>query len=329
VIDRRTLIVAAAASLLAARWPARAQAPGRVHRIGFLSPTLMPPSPSVLDALRDGLRQHGYVEGRNLVLEFRFAEFKLDRLPALASELVHQKADLLLTSAGPATHAAMQATRTLPIVMIAVGNPVEQGLVASLARPGGNVTGLAFGVGADAFAKSLELLQQALPAIRRVAVLRNPAPRGAQLLAAPVQAAAAALGLETKFFEAREPGHFDEAFAAIGRERVDALLALSDPMFNINRVRLAELAAAHRVPAMWGSKEHVVAGGLMAYGPDVFDLFRRAATFVDRIFKGARPADLPVEQPTKFELAVNVRVARTLGVTLSPAILARADEVVQ
>jgi putative ABC transport system substrate-binding protein len=328
-MDRRTLICAAAASLLAAPLGARAQVPGRVRRIGFLSPTRMPPSPSPIDALRDGLRQHGHVEGRNLALEFRFAEFKLDRLPALASELVQQKVDLLLTSAGPATRAAMRATHTLPIVMIAVGNPVEQGLVASLARPGGNVTGLAFGVGSEIFAKALELLKQALPAARRIAALHNPESRGTTVLKDFVQSAAGALGLELKFFGASEPGQFDEAFAAIGRERSDALLALSDPMFNINRVRLAELAAAHRLPAMWGSKEHVTAGGLMAYGPDVSDIFRRAATFVDRIFKGARPADLPVEQPTKFELAVNVRVARALGVTLAPVFLARADEVVQ
>jgi putative ABC transport system substrate-binding protein len=306
---------------------ADAQPAGKVYRIGFLAPNV--PSPVALDAFRDGLRQAGWVEGRNVVIDYRYAEFKLDRLPALAGELVRLKVDVIVTSAGPATRAAKEATATIPVVMFGVGEPVGQGLVASLARPGGNVTGLAFSVGTEVFSKDLELLKQALPKVRRVAVLANPASPGTVLIIDKVSAIGGSLGMELRFFEAREPSQFDGAFAAMVKERVEALLVLSDPTLNVNAARLVELAARHGLPAMYGVRAYVDAGGLMSYGPNINAQYRRAGWFVDKIFKGAKPADLPVEQPTTFELVINLKTAKALGLTIPQSLLLRADEVIE
>ncbi len=225
--------------------------------------------------------------------------------------------------------AAKNATGTIPIVMAGVGDPVEQGLIASLARPGGNITGVSFSVGMDIFGKDLELLREAVPKARRVAILSNPANPSHALAITNVKAAAGSFGVQLQLLEAREPNQFDGAFAAMAKERVDALLVLPDGMFLLHRARLTDLAKKNRVPSMHGVREYVDAGGLMSYGPSTVTAWRRAAFFVDKIIKGAKPADLPVEQPTKFELVINLKTAKTLGLDMPASLLARADEVIE
>jgi putative ABC transport system substrate-binding protein len=282
-----------------------------------------------LDAFRQALRELGWVEGQNIVIDYRFAEGRFDRLPDLAAELVRLKVDIIVAQPTPAAAAAKNATETIPIVMISVGDPVGLGLIASLARPGGNVTGSSYSVGLEIAGKGLELLKETVPKVRRVAILSNPANPGHPLAIREVNVAARSLGVQLQLLEARDPNEFDGAFAAMATERVGVLLVVADSMFLLHRTRLADLAARSRLPAAYGNREIVEAGGLMSYGPSVRDLFRRSATFVDKILKGAKPGDLPVEQPTKFELVINLKTAKVLGLTIPPSLLQRADEVIQ
>jgi putative tryptophan/tyrosine transport system substrate-binding protein len=330
-MDRRTFIGGIACNLVIAPPAALAQPAGKVHRIGYLtvgsaSTTYTRP----LEAFRQGLRELGWEEGRNLLIEYRFAEGRADRLPALAEELVRLKVDLIVASPTPSALAAKHATRTIPIVGMSLTEPVAVGLVPSLARPGGNVTGLTYGVDTEIFGKQLQLLMEVVPDVRRVAVLANPGGSPAQpLIMGSIKSAARSLGLTLQILEVRESGEFDAAFARMVRERAGALLLSGDAMFFVHRDRLAELALKSRLPSMSTQWQWVEAGGLLSYAPSFPDLWRRAATYVDRILRGARPADLPIEQPTKFELGVNLKTAKTLELTIPQRILARADEVIQ
>jgi putative tryptophan/tyrosine transport system substrate-binding protein len=321
------LLASATACPLAAH--AQQQA-GKVPRIAFLGVTSPSDRPPLLDAFRQRLRELGWVEGQNIVIDYRYAEGRVDRLPDLAAELVRLKVDLIVASAGTqVATAAKNATETIPIVMIAVRDPVGTGLIASLARPGGNVTGVSGSAGLELFAKQLELLKEIVPKIRRVAILSNPDNAYHQLAIREVNVAARSLGVQLQLLEARGPNEFDGAFAAMAKERVEALLVVSDVIFNNHRTRLADLAARSRLPAAYGATESVEAGGLMSYGPSFLDLHRRAATYVDRILKAAKPADLPVEQPAKFELVINLKTAKALGLEVPPSLLARADDVIE
>jgi putative tryptophan/tyrosine transport system substrate-binding protein len=290
------------------------------------SGTAYPPLQAVF---QQGLRALGWVEGQNYEINRRFAEGQYDALPRLADELVGLGVDAIVASPTPAALAAKNATATIPIVGIGFDNPVENGLVASLARPGGNVTGLSYGVGPEIFGKDIELLRAMVAELRRVAVLSNPAGLNHALMISNVKSAARALGVELLLLEASGPGEFDRAFAAMAGERVGTLFVFGDPMFGVHRARIAELAVQYRLPSMHTNRLHVEAGGLMCYGPSFSDLWRRAAASVDKILKGARPADLPVEQPTKFELIINLRTARAIGVEIPQSMLLRADEVIE
>src|SRR5688572_16139821 len=330
MIRRVALLAVLAVCLLATPLAADAQQTGRVPRIGFLSLTSASDRPPLLDAFRQRLRELGWVEGQKVVIDYRYAEGRADRLPDLAAELVRLKVDLIVAFGGAqVVTAAKDATDTIPIVMIGIRDPVGTGVIASLARPGGNVTGVSGSAGLEFVAKQLELLKETVPNIHRVAVLSNPANPYHQLAIREVSVAARSLGLQLQLLEARGPNEFDGAFAAIGKERVEALLVLSDTMFNAHRTRLADLAARSRLPATYGVRESVEAGGLMSYGPSFLDFFRRAATYVDQILKGAKPAELPVEQPTKFELVINMKTAKALGLTIPQSVLQRADHVIE
>jgi putative ABC transport system substrate-binding protein len=331
VTTRREFIGTLAGSLLAAPLAAEAQQAAKIARIGYLA-TNLAGLPHLHEAFRQGLRDLGYVEGRNVVIEYRDAEGKLERLPALAAELVALKVDVIVAAAGtlPAL-AAKQATKTLPIVFIGVGDPVTSGLVTSLARPGGNVTGLS-SLSPELVGKWLELLKQAAPGVSRVAFLWQPGAVGEQTgkdILKEAEVAARALGVQLQVVEARGPADIDRAFSDVTRARAGALTVLSTPMFSSKRRRLVDLAAKNRLPALFSFREYVDAGGLMSYGPNLADLFRRAATYVDKILKGAKPGDLPVEQPTKFELVINLKTAKALGLTIPQSVLGRADEVIQ
>jgi putative ABC transport system substrate-binding protein len=331
VIDRRTFLGALAGGLLAAPLAAEAQQAARVVRIGYLAANLAG-NPHLQEAFLQRLRDLGYVEGRNLVTEYRFAKGKLERFPALAAELVALKVDVIVTAGGTlAALAAKQATRTLPIVFAAAADPVESGLVTSLARPGGNVTGLSV-FAPELVGKCLEQLKQAVPGVSRVAVLWQPGGFGERTerdMLNGAEGAARALGVRPQFVEARRPADFDRAFSEMTGARAGALTVFPNAMFTIERRRLVDLAAKNRLPALYAFREYVDAGGLMAYGPNLADLYRRAATYVDRILKGTQPGDLPVEQPTKFELAINLKTAKALGLTIPQSLLQRADQVIE
>jgi putative tryptophan/tyrosine transport system substrate-binding protein len=318
----RTVGVLLAAPLVAAAQPA-----GKVHRIGFLwdSPAVWP---HALEAFRQGLRDLGWVEGQNIIVEYRWTEGRFDRLPGLVEELVRLKVDLIVAPTSIYTGAAKRATSTIPIVFASHADPIGSGHVASLARPGTNATGLTI-VMSETMAKSLELLKGTVPRLARVAVIWDPAtPSHAPGLKA-VEATGRALGLRLQPLAVRSVTEFDSAFAAIVRERDDAVLVLSTPLFMGGAKRLAELALTHKLPTMFGPREHVEAGGLMSYSPDRADLYRRAATYVDKIMKGANPADLPVQQATKFELVINLKTAKALGLAIPQSVLARADQVIE
>ena len=331
-MDRRRFIGTVASGLLAAPLAAEAQQAAKVPRIGYLLGNLAT-SPHLLEAFRQGLRDLGYVEGRNVVIESRDAEGKLERLPALAVELVALKVDVIVVGGTPQALAAMQATRTLPIVFAAVGDPVTDGLVTSLARPGGNVTGFSTTSAApEIVGKRLELLTQSVPGVTRAAVLWQPGGQGERTnkdLLHGTDVAARALGVRLQVVEVRGPDDFGRAFSDVTRARAGALTVLGTTMFFNARRRLVDLAAKNRMPAVYPFREFADAGGLMAYGPNLADLFRRAATYVDKILKGAKPADMPVEQPTKFELVINLKTAKALGITIPQSVLARADEVIE
>jgi putative ABC transport system substrate-binding protein len=307
---------------------ADAQQPKKVPRIGFLGAASPATLSAGLEAFRQGLRDLGYVEGKNIALEFRWAEGKRDPLPGLAADLVRLKVDVLVSGGGSsATRALKQATNTIPIVMTVGSDPVAAGFVASLARPGGNITGLTLG-GLELSGKRLELLKEAVPKLSRVAVLGNPdgATYGPQMK--EMEVVARALGLQLQPVELRESSGLENVFSAITRGGAGALIGLNSPEFAFHRRRIAELAVKSRLPAVYVDSEFVNDGGLMSYAPDRSDLFRRAATYVDKILKGRKPADLPVEQPIKFEFIINLKAAKQIGLTIPPNVLARADKVI-
>ena len=327
-MKNKIAVLTLCAILLALYVTVEAQQVKKVPRIGVLwlySPTIASP---FAEAFRQGLRGLGYVEGQNIALEERWAEGRFDRLPSLAAELVRLKVDILVTASTPAAQAGQQATQSIPIVLTNVSDPVESGLVSSLARPGGNVTGLSL-MHPELAGKRLELLKEVIPKLSRVAVLSNPANPIMPPLLRETEAAARALGVQLQVVEVRDPSDFDSAFSAMTRERAGALVVLPDAIFQNERTRIAGLAAKARLPAMYAWREAVDAGGLMAYGASVPDIFRRAATYVDKILKGTKPADLPVEQPKNFEFIINLKAAKQIGLTIPPNVLARADRVIK
>ena len=325
---RAAVALAVALGLLAASSPGETAQAGKVVRIGWLSTGSTTSHGPLLEGFREGLRELGYMEGKNITIEYRWAEGKIDRLPQLATELVQLKVDVLVTAGSPGIRAAKQATATIPIVMAVGGDPIGSGFVASLARPGGNITGLS-NLAEDLVAKLLELLKEAVPGVSRVAVLSNPANPAHAAFRQVIQSAARTMGVTLLSVDARGPHEFDGAFATMVRQRAGGLVELPDPMFLTERNRLTGLASRNRVPAIYGFREHATAGGLMAYGVNLRDSYRRAATYVDKILKGAKPADLPIEQPTKFELVINLKTAKALGLTIPQSLLLRADQVIQ
>jgi ABC-type uncharacterized transport system substrate-binding protein len=331
VTTRREFIVALAGGLVAAPLAAEAQQAGRVPRIGWLGGPTRESAEPYVQAFQRGLKDLGWVEGQNMVIEWRFAGGRAERLPDLAAELARLQADVIVVPSTPTALAAKNATTTIPIVTVAVVDPVGLGLVASLARPGGNITGLTSFVAPEIAGKQLELLKETVPKVSRIAVLRNPATPGSARWLKETEVASLALGDTTlQPLEARSLTDFDSAFAAMTTKRAGALLVAGDVLFLTHRTRLADLAAKSHLPAMYtGGREYVESGGLMSYGPILPELFRRAAIYVDKILKGAKPADLPVEQPTKFELVINMKTAKALGLTIPPSLLLRADEVIQ
>jgi putative ABC transport system substrate-binding protein len=323
MLDRRAFLGTLA--FLAAPRSSEGQQAAKVARIGWVGGETCSRQ---CEAFRQGLRDLGYVEGRDVVIEYRDYGGKLDRLPALMTDLVALKVGVIVVPNTPAAVAAKQATTTIPIVFTSVGDPVASGLVTSLRRPGGNVTGFSV-VAQDLVGKLLELLKQAVPDVSRVALLVNANDRAKNERLEAAAVAARALGVQLQVVEARSPADLDRAFSDMTRARAGALAVLPTPMFSIERRRLVDLAANSRLPTMFPYSEFVDAGGLMAYGPNLVDLSRRSATYVDKILKGAKPSDLPVEEPTKFDLVINLKTAKALGLTIPPSLLARADQVVQ
>ncbi len=326
------LILALALGLLAAP-STEAQPPAKVPRIGYLSglPRSAPMFQQNRRAFLQGMREYGYIEGQTIAVEWRFAEGRPERLPDLAAELVRLKVNLIVAEATPAARAAKEATSTIPIVIPDAADAVGSGLVASLARPGRNVTGLSF-LGPELVGKRLQLLKDVVPGMTRVAVLWHPDLYGegtVKIMSEETEAATRALGVRLQRVEARSPNDLVGAFGAMTAGRAGALLLWTSPMFFAERRRIVDLAAKNRLPSVYPWREAVDAGGLMGYGPPIPDLFRRAAVFVDKILKGAKPADLPVEQPTRFELVINLKTAKALGLTFPPSILVRADQVIQ
>ncbi len=309
--------------------PADAQQSGKVYRIGFIQTAAPEEMGHLIKALDEGLRELGYVEGRNIVFERRFANGKQERLPALAAELARLKVDVIVTGANPVIAAVKQATATIPVVFAVSRDPEGAGFVRSLARPGGNITGLANDPTPEIIGKNLELLKEAVPGLSRVAFLWNPVPPGAETYRKVVESAARKLGVTFQSVEVRGRNEFEGAFAAMVRGRADGVLVAADPVLFSARSQVVLLAARNRLPAVYGQREYAEVGGLMSYGPNIAHQFRRAATFVDKILKGAKPGDLPVEQATKFELVINLKTAKALGLTIPQSFLIRADHVIQ
>ena len=324
-MDRRTFLSTLAGGLLAAPLAAEGQQTGKVPRVGVLANGSAATSPPV-DAFRRGLRDLGHVEGQNIALEIRWAEGRFERLPELAAELVRWKPDVLVTAGPYGLQAARRATTVIPIVMIAC-DPAET-MVERIARPSGHITGVTC-MSSDLTPKRLQLLKETVPSIRRVAVLYNPIDPNKAEEVRQMQAPARTLGITLEPVEAGEAGAFERAVADAVRERVDALFVLPDPLTLLERGRIADLAAKHRLPAMYGFKEFVTAGGLMSYGTMQTDLYRRAAGHVDKVLRGKNPADVPVEQATRFELVVNLKTAKALGLTIPQSLLQRADQVIE
>jgi putative ABC transport system substrate-binding protein len=328
VIDRRAFL-AGGAALLAAPFAAGAQSGVRVPRIGYLGVNRPEDVRHLLEALRLGLREHGWVEGHTIHIDYRWAEGAPDRLLELAGELVRLSVALILAPATQAIQAARRATRDIPIVMVASNDPVSDGFVSGFARPGGNITGLTFDPGLEIGGKHVELLVQAIPRLTRAAVLVNPENRTSKLMNDAIQSAAVSFGLQLQFVQAQAPDQINRAFVAATKKRAGAMLILSDAMLYGQRRRIVDLAATSQLPAIYPWKEAADIGGFMAYGSNLSDNFRRAANFVDRILKGAKPGDLPIEQPTRFELLINLRTAKTLRLTIPPSLLQRADQVIE
>ncbi len=307
---------------------AAAQQPTKIPRIGFLFASSPSTNPARIEAFRQGFRELGYVEGKNIVIEWRFAEGKLDRLPALAAELVRLKVDVIVTGAATNTRAAKEATNTIPIVMAQDSDPVGNGFVASLARPGGNITGLAT-LSPEISGKQLELLKEIVPRLSRVAVFgTSTRPGNAQNLK-ETELAAGAFGVQLQYLDVLGPKDIETVFRAASKGRADAVLVLNSPVISSHRPQIADLAIKNRLPTIYPWPEIVEAGGLMSYGTSYTDLFRRAATYVDKILKGRKPADLPVEQPIKFEFIISLKAAKQIGLTIPPNVLVRADKVIK
>jgi len=327
VISRRAFVQAVSGGLFAAPRAVGAQQTGKVYRIGFLweGPAVLPDG---IDSFRRGLRDLGWVEGQNIVVEYRWAEGRYDRLNELAEGLVRLKVDLIVAPNSIFAGAAKRATPTIPIVFAVHADPVGSGHVANLARPGGNLTGTSLAL-TDSYPKGLEVLKEAVPGLSRVAVILNPATPSHRPGLTAVEMNARTLGLGLQAVPVHYAAEFESAFSAIVRERCGGILVLSTTLFIAGAKPLAELAMKHKLPTMFGPRAHAEAGGLFSYGPDRADLFRRAASYVDKILKGAKPADLPVEQATKFDLIVNLKTAKALGLTIPQSILVRATEIIE
>jgi len=328
-VKRRYFVFAGAAwSALAWAGAVRAQAPAKVARIGLLTPFSPSEAAPWNQAFRLGLRDLGWIEGKNISIEYRYSEGSGDRFPDLAAELVSLKVDVIVAATPPAALAAQKATRAIPIVIVAGGDPVALGLVESLARPGGNVTGLSQ-MAFELVGKRLELLKEIVPKLSRVAVLWNPQNPASTLSWQELQLPARQLGIQLHSLEVRSPSDLDQAFEDATRARAGALFVIQDPVVNTNLGRIAGLAAKSRLPSIFQWSDFADAGGLAAYGPDRADLFRRAAAYVDKILKGAKPGDLPIERPTKFEFVINLKTARALGLTIPQSVLLHADRVIE
>jgi putative tryptophan/tyrosine transport system substrate-binding protein len=328
-MKKKITVLTLSAMLLALCFPADAQQPAKVPRIGYLTGATPAGQAARIEAFRQGLRELGYVEGKNIVVEYRYAEEKLDRLPALAAELVRLKVDVIVTGGSGNTRAAKEATNTIPIVMAQDSDPVANGFVASLARPGGNITGLAT-LAPEIGGKQLELLKEVVPKLSRVAVLAAPytTPGNVQQRR-EIELAATAFKVQLQFLDVEGPKDIENAFRAASKGLADAVLVLRGSVLGSEGTHLSEFAVKSRLPAIYGTRRSVEAGGLMSYGVNGADLDRRAATYVDKILKGRKPADLPVEQPKKFELIINLRAAKQIGLTIPPNVLARADRVIR
>jgi len=325
-MKKQITVVTLCATLFALCFSAEAQQPKKIPRIGRLGAS---DSPERIEAFRQGLRELGYVEGKHIVIEWRNAQGKRDRLPSLAAELVRQQVYVIVTGGGQATRAAKEATTTIPIVMAQDSDPVGSGFVASLARPGGNITGLS-NLGPELSGKRLELLTESVPRLSRVAVFGTSGRDGHAQRLKDIELAAGALGVKIQYLDVLSPKDFETAFTEATKGRADAILMMVwGPILNPRAKGIAELAVKNRLPAIYQNREHVVAGGLMNYGVSEADLDRRSATYVDKILKGAKPADLPVEQPTKFEFIINLKAAKQIGLTIPPNVLARADKVIK
>lgn len=329
MIDRRRFVWASCFGLLGVRFPAHAQSTPKLPRIGYLAFNTETSGSHVLTAFRQTMRDLGWTHGRNIVIETRFADGDVDRLPALVDELLRLEVDMIVTGSSAATRASKSATTTKPIVMLASADALGEGFVASLAHPGGNITGMTLLAGPEIASKQLELLREIAPAAARVAALMNPLNGSHPAFAAELETAARKLGIQLQHVRAQSPNQIDDAFAVMVKERAAALLVLSDAMYLGARTRLTELARSRALPAMYSQREFVDAGGLVSYGPSLIDMSRRAARQVDKILRGARPSDVPVEQPTKFELLLNIRTAKDLGITIPHSLLLRADEVIE
>jgi ABC-type uncharacterized transport system substrate-binding protein len=323
----RLAVALLALALLAAPLAAEAQPGGKVHRIGFLGGTAPTPYAHLVEALRQRLHDLGYVEGKNLAIEYRWAEGKYDRLPSLAAELLRLKVDIIVTQGSPAARAAKDATRTVPIVMAIAGEPVATGLVASIARPGGNITGSTFFV-AELNAKRVELLKEALPHASRIAVLGNRNNPAMRTVFDATEQVAKSLRMEHQRVEIQGPDELPSAFSEMAKGRTDGIVVIEDGMLVANARQVADLATRHRVPTI-GFREYVDAGGLLAYAVNFPAIWRRGADFIDKIFKGAKPSDLPIEQATKFDFVINLKTAKALGLMIPQSLFLRADEVIQ
>jgi len=329
-MTKRIILLALCSMLFAPRSAVEAQQPAKIPRIGLLRPTRSDHAGSrtLIEAFRQGLRELGYVEGQNIRLEIRWADGNRDRLPQLAGELVRLKVDVIVSGGNTATDAAKRASNTIPIVMTQVADPERDGFVASLARPGGNITGLTH-MNTELAGKRLELLKESVPRTSRVAVLWNPANPSQAFNFKELETAAKALAVTVQSLQVRTPDDFDSAFNAAVKGRIGGIFVSSDGMINSYRKDVVNRVTKNRLPAMYTEPEWVDAGGLMVYGPSNADLYRRAATYVDKILKGAKPADLPVERPIKFELIINLKAAKQIGLTIPPNVLARADKVIR
>lgn len=328
MIERRTFLKGLGLQLLGVPLLAGAQAPKRTVRIGRLVPISAEAEAQIREGLRQGLRELGWIEGKNVIFESRYAEGDIRRLGDLAAELVRLKVDVIVTGSPPAAAAAKKATATIPVVMVLGADPVASGLVASFSRPGGNLTGLTF-LGVELSAKRLALLKEAVPGATHVAMFLDPAFSESRLAVKPLEEAARTLGIRLRVHEVRDPSELDKIFAAVAAERAEALLVQTDPILYTRRREVVERVEKIRLPAMYALREYVEAGGLMFYGANIPDMHRRAATYVDKILKGARPGDLPIEQATKFELMINLKTAKALGITIPNAVLARADKLIE